>query len=264
VNIMNRKVYDGREAGENIDRRSGAPSAFACFLGLAAGVACAAMAVGCSASSGSTDQGGWGQSGGGPLGGGANNESSGSGNDASTTPTGPGAGSDAGAPLGSSEGGGNADAGASGDGASLGDAPGEAAAAVPDFTLINTTITTVIDGAPVTGFDPITEGATINLAQTGSALSIRANTIPALVGSVAFALDATYTHTENTVPYMLCADNGAGVITSCAAILTVGKHTLTATPYSAASLGGDAGAPILLDFTIVDIADAGITDAGGQ
>ena len=131
------------------------------------------------------------------------------------------------------------------------------------------TITTIINGSPVTGFDPIASGATINLGQVGSALSIRANTVPALVGSVAFALDATYTHTENTAPYFLCSDNGAGVITSCATILTVGAHTLTATPYSGAALTGDAGAPMTLSFTIVDIdggggGEGGVTDASGQ
>jgi len=251
----------------NSDRRSGAPSTFTWLLGLALGATCAAMTAGCSASSGPTNPGGWGQSGGGPLGGGSNGESSGSGDDASSSPTGPHGGSDAAAP--SEGGGGSSDAGASGDsalgdGASVGDAPGEAAAPVPDFTLIDTAITGIIDGSPVTGFDPIAEGATVNLALAGTALSVRANTVPALVGSVAFALDAKYTHTENTTPYTLCADDGKGTITSCAAILTVGKHTLTATPYSLPNLGGTAGVPILLDFTIENVADAGIADAAGQ
>ena len=141
------------------------------------------------------------------------------------------------------------------------DSPGDGGGP-PDFTLVNTTITTDIDGSPVTGFDPIAPGAKFNLEQVGSALSIRANTVPALVGSVAFALDATYTHTENTAPYFLCSDNGAGVITSCASVLTVGSHTLTATPYSAASLGGDAGAPFTVSFTIVDM-EAGTGEGGG-
>ena len=254
-----------------IDRRSGAPSAFTWLLGLTLGATCAAMTTACSAGSGSTGPGGWGQSGGGPLGGGSNGESSGSGNDASTSPAGNHGGGDAAAA--SEGGGGRSDAGApsgdsamdaAGDGASTGDAQGDGAAPAASFTLIDTAITGIIDGSPVTGFDPIAEGATVNLAQVGTALSIRANTVPALVGSVAFALDATYTHTENATPYMLCADDGKGTITSCAAVLTVGKHTLTATPYSLPGLGGIAGVPILLDFTIDDIADAGIADAAGQ
>jgi hypothetical protein len=241
-----------------IDRRSGAPSTFTWLLGLALGATCAAMTPACSASSGSPAQGGW--SGGGPLG---DQSSSGGGDDAATSP--PLSENDA-APMGPSDAG-TSPGDATTDGGEVvididapSDSMGDGGPATADFTLVDTTITTVINGSPVTGFDPIASGATINLGKVGSALSIRANTIPALVGSVAFALDATYTHTENTAPYFLCSDNGAGVITSCASVLTVGSHTLTATPYSAASLTGDAGAPITVAFTIVDV-DAGATDA---
>ena len=242
----------------NLLRRSGAPSAFTWLLGLALGTTCAAM-MACSATPGSqTGSGGWAsQSGGGPLGGGgggSNDESPGNGGDA-TAPTSPQSGGDDGSTSSPEASVGASDAGA-GDAVAM-DGATDSANVGPDFTLVDTAITGIIDGSPVTGFDPIAEGATINLAQVGSALSVRANTVPAAVGSVAFALDATYTHTENTPPYFLCSDDGAGNITSCASILTVGKHTLTATPYSAAGLTGDAGAPILLDFTIVDVADAG-------
>ena len=246
----------------NIDRRSGAPSTFTWLLGLMLGATCAAMTLACSASSGAASPGGWAQSGGGPLG--ADTSSSG-GDDASSAPSRPGDNDAAPAMPSAVDGGMSGDATTGGgDGGVIEiDAPAEGAASVPDFTLVDTTITTAIDGTPVTGFDPIAAGATINLAKVGSALSIRANTVPALVGSVAFALDASYTHTENAAPYFLCSDNGAGTITSCASVLTLGLHTLTATPYSSASLGGDAGAPITLTFTIVDV-DAGVTDAGGQ
>ncbi|HEY3821154.1 MAG TPA: hypothetical protein VGL81_28510 [Polyangiaceae bacterium] len=250
----------------NIDRRSGALSTFTWLLGLTLGATCAAMTPACSASSGSASPGGWGQSGGGPLGADTTSSGSGSGDDAASWSTPPIGNGDAapGSPVGS----GDDAAAAGGEGGVIdidaaADAPSEAAPAVPDFTLIDTTVTTVVNGSPVTGYDPIATGATINLATVGSALSIRANTIPALVGSVAFALDATYTHTEDTAPYMLCSDNGAGVVTSCASVLTVGLHTLTATPYSATNLGGDAGAPISLTFTIVDV-DAGATDGGAK
>jgi hypothetical protein len=257
-----------------IDRRSGAPSTFTWLLGLALGATCAAMTPACSASSGAATPGGWGQSGGGPLG--ADQSSSGGGSggggsgggDSDAGPTQPTGGNDAatGTP---------GDAGASGDATTGGDgevvatdaatdSAGEGSVTGNDFTLIDTAITTVVDGSPVANFDPIPPGATINLAHVGTALSIRANTVPALVGSVAFALDATYTHTESTAPYTLCSDNGAGVVTSCASILTVGLHTLTATPYSAAALGGDAGAPFSLTFTIVDIDGGGGGDGGGD
>jgi hypothetical protein len=244
----------------NLDRRSGAPSTFTWLLGLALGATCAAMTPACSASSGSPATGGW--SGGGPLG--ANDQSSsGGGDDAATTPP---VGENDAAPLPPADAGG--DTTTAGDGGGVididapADAPGDGGVG-PDFTLVDTTITTVVDGSPVAGFDPIAPGAKFNLEQVGTALSIRANTVPALVGSVAFALDATYTHTENTAPYFLCSDNGAGVITSCASVLTVGSHTLTATPYSAASLGGDAGAPFTVSFTIVDM-EAGTGEGGAK
>ena len=263
----------------SIDRRSGAPSAFTWLLGLALGAACAAT-VACSATSGSS-QGGLPQSGGGPLGSsGSGGSGGGSSNAASSGGTSSGASSggtssgasgsgsggmgDAGTADpdagGGGEGGGGGDGGGLPDGApsdGASDAAGDGAVPAFTFTLIDTTITGIVQGSPVAGFDPIAEGSTINQLTAGTALSIRANVGPTGVGSVAFALDATYTHTENTAPYVLCGDDGAGTITSCANVLTVGKHTLTATPYSAASLGGTPGTPASVDFLIVDVADAG-------
>jgi hypothetical protein len=232
-------------------------------LGLALGAACAATAA-CSSSSGNTTGGGWPTtSGGGPLGS-SGGESTGGGGGGSGNASQPG-----GSP-GGSEGTGDAgititpDGGAGGDGASAPDGVPSGDSAGSDggpptfnFTLIDTNVTNIVQGSPVAGYDPIAESSTINLAVVGTTLSIRANTVPATVGSVAFALDANYTHTENAAPYMLCGDNRAGTVTSCANVLTVGKHTLTATPYSAASLGGTAGNPATLDFVIVDAADAG-------
>lgn len=262
----------------SIERRSGAPSTRTWLLRLALGATCAA-AVACSATSGSTQDQGWPQtSGGGPLGSSSGGSGSGSGSSSGgTASSGSGSGSSSGAGIssgssgasstggssggsGSSSGspasgdasapsgdGGAADAG-SHDGAGDAIVPGDAAPQAFTFTLIDANVTGIVDGSPVTGFDPITEGATISLAAAGTALSIRAN-IPA-TGSVAFALDAAYTHTENATPYMLCGDNGAGTITSCANVLTVGKHTLTATPYTAANLGGTPGTPATIDFVI--------------
>ncbi|HEY6459794.1 MAG TPA: hypothetical protein VIY73_06570 [Polyangiaceae bacterium] len=253
----------------NLVRRSGAPSAFASILGLVLGTACAAMTA-CSASSGSSG-GGWPGSGGGPLGG-SNDDTSGASSSGSQTSSGmPDASAGKGDATASVDGkGGGGEAAPAGEGGitisvegGAMDAPAEAAPATASFTLVDTAITGIVDGSPVAGFDPIAEGATVNLAVTGTALSVRANTVPALVGSVGFALDATYTHTENTPPYFLCSDDGTGTITSCASVLTVGKHTLTATPFSGAGLTGDAGAPIVLDFSIDDV-DAGALDAGGQ
>lgn len=122
----------------------------------------------------------------------------------------------------------------------------------PDFTLIDAKITGIINGSPVPGFDPIAENATIDLASVGSDISIRANTVPEVVGSVFFILDGTYMHTESNAPYFLCGDDGKGDISSCASILTVGQHYLIATPFTGTDLEGDAGTPFYLPFTIVD------------
>jgi hypothetical protein len=135
--------------------------------------------------------------------------------------------------------------------------------AVTSFTLLNTTITTVVAGSPVTGYDPIVEGAVIDLAQTGSNLSIRANTTPTIVGSVALSMDGTYSRTENNWPYTLCGDDQNGTIQNCN--FTPGAHTLTATPYSSSNLSGLTGKPLTLTFTVTGPTDAGVgaeTDAG--
>ena len=133
--------------------------------------------------------------------------------------------------------------------------------AVASFTLVNTNITTLPAGAPVLGYDPIQYGASIDLALVGDKLSIVV-TPPqvAAVGSMAFALDATFTHTANTVPYSLCGDDGKGKFNPC--ILAPGKHMLTVTVYPETGLGGAPyQPPTMFEFTVVDsLADAG--DAG--
>ncbi len=129
------------------------------------------------------------------------------------------------------------------------------------FTLVDTTITTVAAGSAVPGFDPIKYGATIDLGVVGDKLSIRADPPPvAAVGSMAFALDATYTYTANTSPYSLCGDDGKGKFNACD--LPVGKHTLTVTPYPETRLGGTPYTPTIFEFTVVDSASDAGADAG--
>ena len=118
---------------------------------------------------------------------------------------------------------------------------------VVSVTLLDTSITNVVQGSPVAGYDPIANNATISQATVGTQLSIRANTNPSPTGSVNFSLDGT-NHTESSLPYTLCGDDGAGTITNCN--ITQATHTLTVTPYSAAALGGDAGTPLTITFTL--------------
>jgi hypothetical protein len=186
--------------------------------------------------------------------------------DASLSNTPPPADDDANAPR-PGDGGDPRGDGASGDASDAGaalDAPPfdlDTGSPLTTFTLLDTTVTTVVDGQPVTGWDPIPEGSTIDLAKVGTALSIRANTTPAVVGSVAFVLDGTYDHTENVAPYTLCSDDGTGTVTACPQLLVNGSHTLTATAYTAANLAGTAIGTTTLYFTISGgISDGGVTD----
>ena len=221
---------------------------------LSACVVCAAL-TGCSAGSGGMAFGG---SGGGPLGEGQPSGSPSTGSEDASTTTQPATGGDAaigatGIHIGSGvhvggPGGAEMDAAEA--------APSEdTGSPLTTFTLVNTNVTTLPDGEPVLGFDPIAENATIDLARVGTALSIRANTTPRIVGSVDFVLDGTYTHTENVVPYTLCSDNGTGTITTCP--FTIGAHVLVVTPYSGANLADAASPSTTLYFMVVDSADGG-------
>jgi hypothetical protein len=138
-----------------------------------------------------------------------------------------------------------ADDSSSGDASDASDAP--SGPAVTSFTLIDTSVTNIVQGSPVTGYDPIKDKSTISLATVGTNLSVRANLNVTTIGSVGFAYNGT-NHTENTTPYMLCGDNGAGTINNCN--LAAGTYTITATPYSQANLGGTAGTPLTITFTL--------------
>ena len=140
------------------------------------------------------------------------------------------------------------DAGGASSDASGGDAhDAPAGPAVLSFTLLDTSVITAIEGTAVAGQDPIVSGSTISLGTVGTNLSVRANLNVTTIGSVGFVYDAT-NHTEGAAPYTLCGDNGAGTVNNCN--LAAGAHTLTATPYSAAALGGTAGTPLTITFTL--------------
>jgi hypothetical protein len=118
--------------------------------------------------------------------------------------------------------------------------------AIISFTLIDTSQNGGINGVAVPGYDPIPDKSTISLGTLK--LSVRANIGATPVGSVGFMYDAL-NHTENASPYMLCGDDGAGNIVDCG--LLEGVHNLSATPYSAAALGGTPGTPLNITFTLV-------------
>lgn len=95
------------------------------------------------------------------------------------------------------------------------------------------------------------DGDTINLAGLATlTLNIRANTAPAVVGSVVFNLIGAETRnqTESIVPYALFGDNNRGDYFAWTP--TNGAYTLKVTPYSSKAGGGTAGTPLTIHFTV--------------
>jgi hypothetical protein len=104
---------------------------------------------------------------------------------------------------------------------------------------------------PVPGFDPLQEGAIIDLAKLSTRrLNIRANTSPAIVGSVRFGLDSNAKYSiENTAPYALGGEKKGDY---SAWTPTLGSHVVAATPYSGSNGSGTSGASLLRKFSVVD------------
>ena len=118
--------------------------------------------------------------------------------------------------------------------------------AVESLTLIDASV-----NAPAPGFDPLEDGAKVNLAALRSrSLNIRANTSPATVGSVRFALDGNPNfRTENTAPYALAGDRNGDYYPWTPAL---GEHTVTATRYGGDGASGTVGEALTVRFLVVD------------
>jgi len=123
---------------------------------------------------------------------------------------------------------------------------------VESFTLID-----ALRDRPIPEFDPIPDGATINLAALPTrSLNIRANLRPKRVGSVRFSLDGQQ---------MRRLEEGtAGSIYSLAGDMhgdyhswqpEVGWHVVAATPYTEDFGMGEAGDPLRIRFRVIDEAD---------
>lgn len=94
----------------------------------------------------------------------------------------------------------------------------------------------------------LTDGAVINLQELGmgdAEFNIKA--VGSDLGSVQFDLDGkTNYSTESWGPYHLCGDLFFGLyVYTCPGVLSLGQHTLTATP------NGDASAAVSITFTVV-------------
>lgn len=117
------------------------------------------------------------------------------------------------------------------------------AQSVTSFTLINADTDTNIG--------LLSDGETLNLATLPTTnLSVRANTDPAQVGSVRFALNGNLNfQTENITPYALKGDSN-GDYNSWTP--SVGEYTLKATPYSGSNASGSTGSALTVTFTVID------------
>lgn len=125
--------------------------------------------------------------------------------------------------------------------------PPALAGVVQNFTLINTA-----SNQPIPGFDPIQNGAIIDLdALPTSQLSIRANTNPSTVGSVIFDLSGAQSRTEidNNSPYALFGDNNGNFEAWIPTPQKGQNYTLTATPFSEANGSGQAGEDLTISFS---------------
>jgi N-acetylneuraminic acid mutarotase len=109
---------------------------------------------------------------------------------------------------------------------------------------------------PVPGFDPLPNGATLNLATLPTRnLNIRANTSPATVGSVRFGYDGNASfRTETAAPYALAGDSNGNY---AAWTPSLGSHTVTATPYTGAGGTGTAGPTLSVTFTVTESTSGG-------
>ncbi|GAB4529577.1 MAG: hypothetical protein OHK0046_49570 [Anaerolineae bacterium] len=117
---------------------------------------------------------------------------------------------------------------------------------VQDFTLIDSTSDT-----PVPGYDPMPNGATLDLGMLPPKLNIRANTAPGVVGSVIMQLSLSEfrVETQNSAPYALFSDN-AGDYAGWQP--GTGEYLLTARAYAGANGTGITCEPAHVNFRVIE------------
>jgi Fibronectin type III domain len=115
--------------------------------------------------------------------------------------------------------------------------------AVTSFTLINADTDAVVPG-----YETLGDGAVIVADSVPiSRLNIRANTNSGAIGSVRFALDDSR-HIENISPFTLFGNDRDNYY---AGRLALGRHVLTATPFSQDAASGSAGTSLTISFTVI-------------
>jgi hypothetical protein len=115
---------------------------------------------------------------------------------------------------------------------------------VQSFTLINADT-----DQPIAAFDPIPENSIIKLSTLSTNhLNVRANTHPAIVGSLKFSYDANANfQLENVAPYAFVGDEFGNYAPW---IPSLGAHTIIAIPYAGENATGTVGTPLTRNFTI--------------
>lgn len=104
---------------------------------------------------------------------------------------------------------------------------------------------------PIAGYETLTDDVTLDLATLPTEnLSLRANTEPAQVGSVQFAIDGQVIQTENHLPYVAAGDANSGQNILPMSLPEVGTHTVTVTPYTQPRAQGEAGPPLTFELEI--------------
>jgi hypothetical protein len=108
---------------------------------------------------------------------------------------------------------------------------------------------TLIDADTDQPIGPLTDGLALDLSTLPTRrLNVRAETVPAAVGSVRLGLDAKANYrTEGAAPYALAGDDGGDYRAWTPA---AGTHTLTATAYTGPNATGAASLPLVVRFTV--------------
>jgi subtilisin family serine protease len=122
------------------------------------------------------------------------------------------------------------------------------------FTVISNSIAgfTLIDTDTGQAIDSLKNNDELNLALLPKNLNIRAETKPAIVGSVVFNFDGKRV-VENYEPYAVASDYGNGVYAPLSATsLWVGKHTLSAIASSLPNGRGFKGNITQIEFSIIN------------
>ncbi len=126
-----------------------------------------------------------------------------------------------------------------------------------DFTLIDASQDT-----PIPGFDPISDGAVLDLSVLPAFLNIQANHSSDITQSLVFSFKNNPAfRIEHSSPYTLFGDVDGNYASAPQGVLVPGSYTLTATPFDAKQAKGTSGVASSVTFTIINFPNASIANA---